>query len=166
MSTASGRRAYKCVHSKTKKYDVFIQMTPHRIESGDRAHAQYSLGPADPDFRWPTNHRGNSSDVAEFTGRDPKKRMYAGSRKARKAIVVRRVTEHDKNHELGGQVERDEEGNPIEGGAEVPMGSRYKGQAEGWEPYKRAFGPEFRGGRFFDPLPKDESAIPGEGRGQ
>lgn len=83
--------------------------------------------------------------------------MYAG-KKAGLALVVRRVTEHDKNHELGKQVERNEEGEPVEGGVELPMGSRFKGQAEGWEPYERAFwGAEFRGGRLFEPPPKPET---------
>lgn len=154
MSTASGRRSYKRVHSKTKEYDVFIERIPRRYEPGDRRHAQYPLGPADVDFRWPTNNRGIPSEESEFAGRDPRKRLCA-DKKGRNAFVVRRVTEHDKNHELGKQVERDEAGEPIEGGAQLPMGSRYKGQTEEWEPYKQAFwGAEFRGGRFFEPAEK------------
>jgi hypothetical protein len=149
MSTPSGRRAYKHVYLKTKEYDVFIETVPRRVEPGDRQHAQFPLGPQDPDFRWPTNRRGEPVDI--FAARDPKKPMYAGSGKAKKAFVVRRITEHDKNHEMGVQVERDEEGNPMEGAVGMPVGSEYKGQTEGWEPYKKAFGAEFRGGRFFQP---------------
>jgi hypothetical protein len=164
MSTTSGRRAYKRVHSKTKDYDVFIETLPRRVEVGDPSHAQYPLGPADHDFRWPTNPRGVPT---EFSGRDDKKRIYAGKGKARKAFVVRRVTHHDRNHELGMQVERDAEGNPIAGAVGVPMGSKYLGRQAGWQPYKSAFGAEFRGGRFFDPVPKgeDEAAPDDDGGG-
>lgn len=130
MSTASGRRAYKRVHGKTKEYDIFIETIPRRVEIGDPNHAQYPLGTADHDFRWPTNRRGVPS---ELSGRDLKKRMYAGSGKARKAFVVRRVTHHDRNHELGIQVERDAEGDPIEGAVGVPMGSKYLGRQAGSE---------------------------------
>lgn len=152
MSSPSSRRAYKRAHSKTKEYDVFIETIPQRFEPGDRRHAQYPQGPSDENFRWPTNRRGAPTDVAEFSGRDTQKRLHASSGKARKAFVVRRVTEHDKNHELGKQVERDESENPVEGGMELPMGSRYKGQVAGWEPYRRAAGVEFRGGRVFEPV--------------
>lgn len=160
LSTASGRRSYKRVHNKTKKYDIFIERIPRRHEPGDRMHAQYPLGPADVNFRWPTNNHGIPSQEAGFAGRDPRKRLYAG-KKARNAVVVRRVTEHDKNHELGVQVERNEEGEPVEGGPELPMGSQYKGQAERWEPYEQAFfGAEFRGGRFFEPLEEPNNGHP------
>ncbi|TID12896.1 Phosphate-repressible phosphate permease [Venturia nashicola] len=160
ISTASGRRSYKRVHSKTKEYDVFIEKIPRRHEPGDRRHAQYPLGPVDSDFRWPTNNRGIPSKESEFAGRDPRKRLYAG-KKARNAFLVRRVTEHDKNHELEAQKERNEEGGPAEEGLVLPMGSRYKGQAEGWEPYERFLGAEFRGGRFFEPLSKAEDGQQG-----
>jgi hypothetical protein len=162
MSTASGRRAYKRVHSKTKEYDIFIETLPRRVEVGNPSHAQYPLGPANHDFRWPTNRHGIPS---ELSGRDYKKRMYASSKKARKAFVVRRVTHHDRNHELGMQVERDAEGNPIEGAVGVPMGSKYLGRQAGWSPYKSAFGAVFRGGRFFDLVPKDEEEVAPEGGG-
>lgn len=167
LSTASGRRSCKRVHSKTKKYDVFIERIPRSHEPGDRRHAQYPLGPADVDFRWPTNRRGIPSNESEFEGRDPRKRLYTG-KKPRNAFVVRRVAEHDKNHELGMQVERKEEGEPVEGGVEMPMGSTYKGQAEGWQPYEQAFwGAEFRGGRLFEPLEKEaETGQQGGGQQQ
>jgi hypothetical protein len=148
MSTPSGRRAYKHAHSKTKEYDVFTEPIPWRIEPGDPRHAQFPLGLSDEAFRWPTNQRGEPSDLS---GRGLKKPMYVTGGKPRKVFVVRRITEHDKNHELGAKVERGEDGNPVKGAVGVPMGSKYRGQREGWAPYK-AFVAEFRGGRFFDPL--------------
>jgi hypothetical protein len=52
-------------------------------------------------------------------------------RKPKMAFVVRRPDAHDDAHERG------------------ELGKKMVGQV--WTPYKRAFGAEFRGGRFFDP---------------
>jgi hypothetical protein len=110
-------------HARVKNgtHSVFIEKFPRRYPYGHPQWVKEKKG-QNPQY-------GPGDAIPAHI--DPSTEQPKDARKPRMAFIVRRPDAHDEAHERG------------------ELGARMVGQV--WTPYKRAFGAEFRGGRFFEP---------------